>query len=65
MRLHNFIKAHFENKKDIYFASVDMLNNTKSDSSIPIMQSSSTQMNNLRHRIIAKIWENYQIYQML
>lgn len=55
MELHNFIKSHLGNEENIYYIPIDISNNTGSDSSIPTMQSSSTQINNLRDRMAAKM----------
>lgn len=41
MRLHNFIKLHLRNKKNIYFISIDILDDARSNSDIAIIQSSS------------------------
>lgn len=65
MGLHNFIKMHPGNEEDIYSAPVDIPHNTRSDGGIPTMQSSSAQMNNLRDRMAARMWEDYQIYLTL
>lgn len=40
--LHNFIKLHPENEEDIYYISIDILDDIRNDSGIPTMQSSST-----------------------
>lgn len=60
--LHNFIQSHPENEKDIYYMLTDIPDDSGSDSGISIMQSSSTQMNGLKNRMTAEMWEDYQIY---
>lgn len=63
--LHNFIKSHLGNEEDIYYIPVDIPDDTRSDSSIPTMQSISIQMNSLKNKMAAKIWEDYEIYLAL
>lgn len=65
MRLHNFIKSHPGNEEDIYYTQIDIPDDAGRQGGIPTTQSSSAQMNNLRDRMAAKIWEDYQIYLTL
>lgn len=59
MGVHNFIKSYLRNKKDIYSTLTNIPDNAKNNGTIPIMQSSSIEMNSLRDQMAAKIWENY------
>lgn len=59
--LYNFIKSHPGNEEDIYHTPIDIPDDAGSDGGILTTQSSSAQMKNLRDRMAAKIWEDYQI----
>lgn len=65
MGLHNFIKSHLGKKEDINYTPIDIPDDVRSDSGIATMYSSSTQMNSLRNRMAAKMWEDYKIYLAL
>lgn len=62
---YNFIKSHSENEEAIYYTPVDISDYLGSDGSISTIQSSPTQINNLRDRMTAKMWEDYEIYLSL
>lgn len=62
MGLHNFIKSHPGNEEDIYYTPTDIPDDAGSNGGAPIIPSSSAQMNMLRDRIAAEMWEDYQIY---
>lgn len=65
MRLHNFIKIDPGNKDNIYFIPMEIFDNTGSNGDIPSIQSSSAEINNLRDKMAAKMWEDYQVYLAL
>lgn len=62
MGLHNFIKSHPGNEEDIYYTPTDIPDDAGSNSGAPIIQSSLAQINRLRDKIAAEMWEDYQIH---
>lgn len=62
MGLYNFIKSHPGNEKDIYYTPTNISDGAGSDVGILTMQSSSAQMNRMKDRMAAEMWDNYQIY---
>lgn len=63
MGLHNFIKSHPGNGEDMYYTPTGIPDDAGSDGGAAIIQSSSAQMNSIRDRTTAEMWEDYQIYQ--
>lgn len=49
--LHNFIKSHPGKKEGMYYMTTDVPDDEGNDGGVPIMQSSSTQMNGPRDRL--------------
>lgn len=62
MDLHNFIKAHPGIEEDIYHILIDIPDDAGADNGGGTLQSSSTQINAMRDRIAAQMWEDYQVY---